>query len=570
MSSDGDLTGCHALLLGVGEYSDASIADLRTPARDVAALKSVLESEACGFTVDDVVDPDLREMRIAVTNALKRPEARLLVIFISGHGMISDGDQLFLASSDTSSDHVADTSFAASDLKAKIDNTSISQIVLMLDCCFAGAFAREFKGAADAESGWRSALGSGRGKYVIWSSKAYQRSIAETDVGLSPFAKWLVRGLESGEADQNRDGYVDVDELRDYLERNVREDTGEQVPGGAGYAKSGPIFIAKASLPKGAGSPAPRPELARLRALRNLFSVNEVIPFIGPGLFGTGKLGSFELARSILELAGISDEPGDSLATNCEQVFQVSESRAVFLGYLESALGAVSAESAATAMHRAIAREMTAGLVVSASSDWVLEQEFERAERPYTIVAHVINAIDASNEGQLIRVDRSPGSEGWKTSASFTLADDLLLNLEDETVIYKVLGAPKIARLLPRRSKETIAANVPASDVDTVVATETDYISLLSKMENQHSKVPSQFLRRISENTVVFVGYALDIWQYRLILNAFRDSFKRLYAVREPTSSLEELWWERLPATLVRLDPEKFAREVLEESDGAA
>jgi hypothetical protein len=57
----------------------------------------------------------------------------------------------------------------------------------------------------------------------------------------------MVRGLGSGEADRDQDGYVDLDELYDYVYDAVREVTPHQTPGKWTFGVQGDLVIARRS-----------------------------------------------------------------------------------------------------------------------------------------------------------------------------------------------------------------------------------------------------------------------------------------------------------------------------------
>ena len=65
---------------------------------------------------------------------------------------------------------------------------------------------------------------------------------------------------------------------------------------------------------------------------------------------------------------------------------------------------------------------------------------------------------------------------------------------------------------------------------------------------------------------LLFLGYTLDVWQYRLMMLVFqvanRDPSRiKTLAVRVPDDAIEEVAWNRLNAQLIRMDPSQFARE---------
>jgi hypothetical protein len=59
------------------------------------------------------------------------------------------------------------------------------------------------------------------------------------------------------------------------------------------------------------------------------------------------------------------------------------------------------------------------------------------------------------------------------------------------------------------------------------------------------------------------MGYNLDVWHYRLVGHVFRKdgpapAERTPFAVRQPTSAMEESFWRRLGADMIKTDSETF------------
>jgi hypothetical protein len=123
-------------------------------------------------------------------------------------------------------------------------------------------------------------------------------------------------------------------------------------------------------------------------------------------------------------------------------------------------------------------------------------------------------------------------------------------------VIYRPLGSPLVHDRLN-----------PDDEIDTVVITETDHLTFLGRRENQHMQVPTAFSKPL-RRPLLFLGYGLDVWQYRLVMHVFqaiggRSQSAHAMAVRRPSSPMEILSWQRLGADVVQLDSNEFARRVM-------
>jgi uncharacterized caspase-like protein len=99
--------------------------------------------------------------------------------------------------------------------------------VLILDCCFSGAFA-QVKGGAETDVDLeRRLVGPGRGRAVLTASRAGEYSyegapLPGAATGRSAFTAALVDGLRTGEADRDGDGYTSVEDAYVYAADRVR------------------------------------------------------------------------------------------------------------------------------------------------------------------------------------------------------------------------------------------------------------------------------------------------------------------------------------------------------------
>lgn len=133
-----------------------------------------------------------------------------------------------------------------------------------MDCCFSGAFANTAKGDADLGLGERL-HGGGRGRVVLTASRGSEYSfegepVAGSEMPGSVFTSALVKGIRSGAADLDRDGFISVDDAYEYAFDQLRTAAAHQTPQRWLYGAEGDIFLARSP----AGVPAaPLPEELR-------------------------------------------------------------------------------------------------------------------------------------------------------------------------------------------------------------------------------------------------------------------------------------------------------------------
>ena len=169
-----------------------------------------------------------------------RPDDVLLLHF-SGHGLKSESGELFFAAPNTRPNRLGSTAVSADFVQRCMRHSRSRSIVLLLDCCYGGAFAQGVKvrAAGDVnvlDSFPQGRSGGGRGRAVITASSAMEYAFEGDQLGddqqrrPSVFTSALVEGLATGDADQDEDGWVSLDELYDYVYDKVREQNPHQTP----------------------------------------------------------------------------------------------------------------------------------------------------------------------------------------------------------------------------------------------------------------------------------------------------------------------------------------------------
>ncbi|HSS48429.1 MAG TPA: caspase family protein [Thermoanaerobaculia bacterium] len=238
-----------ALLIGNSTYGPG-LPRLEKPDADIAAFAKVLADPAIGG-FDDV-----KPLLDATSATARREVARffsgrspddLLVLYFSGHGLRDDRGGLYLAAQDTEADLLRGTAVPAAFISEEMDNCRSRRQILILDCCYSGAFEHGAKGpAANPATAFK---GNGIGRFVLTASDSMQLAwedvAANNQGGLSVFTHHLVVGLESGEADLDGDGLIGVDELYDYVYARVVEENPRQTPGKSASKQQGEIFLAR-------------------------------------------------------------------------------------------------------------------------------------------------------------------------------------------------------------------------------------------------------------------------------------------------------------------------------------
>jgi Caspase domain len=211
-----------ALIVANGEYRSAKLRRLRAPARDADALARVLQDPAIGdFHVELVRDQPEHVLRRRVARFFAdRRRDDLLLLHMSCHGLKDDDGQLFFATTDTEFDDLDSTAVPEEFVRRQIAKSRSGRIVLLLDCCYSGAFSRGMAARAGAGVELKERF-AGRGRAVITASNAMEYSFEGNELSgegePSIFTRAVVKALETGQADRDLDGWIAVDELYDYV-----------------------------------------------------------------------------------------------------------------------------------------------------------------------------------------------------------------------------------------------------------------------------------------------------------------------------------------------------------------
>jgi hypothetical protein len=253
-----------ALIVASDQYSDPGLRQLHAPATDAQALAAVLQDPKIGgFQVRTLLNQPAHGVNEAVEEffADRRPDD-LLLLHISCHGVKDEDGELYFATVNTKLRRLGATAVAAEFVNRRMNRSRSRRVLLLLDCCYAGAFERGMTARAGTGIGIEEQF-SGRGRAVITASSAMEYAfegdeLADTqEQQPSVFTSALVEGLETGEADRDQDGLVGLDEMYDYVYDRVRATTPNQTPSKWTFGVQGELVIARRSRP--ITTPAPLP-----------------------------------------------------------------------------------------------------------------------------------------------------------------------------------------------------------------------------------------------------------------------------------------------------------------------
>ncbi|RSD23715.1 caspase, EACC1-associated type [Amycolatopsis eburnea] len=367
-----------ALIVANGEYDNAGLQRLGSPAADADALAGVLADRA-------ISDFDVRVVRNETAHVVQaeiedlcaegRPDDVLLLHF-SCHGLKDDSGGLYFAARNTRPDRLRSTAVPAQFVQQCIRQSRSRSIVLLLDCCYGGAFGQ---GVAVRSSGDANVLDSfrgGRGRAVITASNSIEyafegaRLASDEPAQPSVFTSALVEGLRTGEADRDEDGWIALGELYEYLFDRVRERNPKQTPS-RDIEMQGELYLAKSRRRRIKPSPVP-PDLAAAIAAENPFTRLGAVAELRRRLSSDNlpvAMGAFEALRSMAatDIEHIAASASDALGDVAVRVDVASVRLSAPAG------------SSATASLRALGPPVAREVRFEASHPWIAVVESEGA-----------------------------------------------------------------------------------------------------------------------------------------------------------------------------------------------
>ncbi|MDX2072560.1 MAG: caspase family protein [Haliscomenobacter sp.] len=232
-----------ALVVGVSEYEYKGISSLQFSHRDAEQFAQLLKMPSCGSFPENNVKlltnqkATLSEVQKALRSFLSLPkDDDFVIIYFSGHGAPDPKrlNQHYLFTYDTNPDDIAGTALPMREIRACVAETLLANRVMVIaDACHSGALLNVKSGNVGAKLLNQSLNQlTNLKKSLAWitSSQAHQVSVEDTELRHGVFTYYLLRGLE-GAADgfpdmnKNKDGYVTIKELFDYVEFHVKEHT---------------------------------------------------------------------------------------------------------------------------------------------------------------------------------------------------------------------------------------------------------------------------------------------------------------------------------------------------------
>lgn len=220
--------------------------------------------------------------------------------------------------------------------------------------------------------------------------------------------------------------------------------------------------------------------------------------------------------------------------------------------------------TAATEFFRTIPDDCMPRLIVTTNYDILVERALEARKRPYLAIAHI--ARNSKYSGRFLCYDalnRRIDDCIWTR----TKLEDHLQDANEDTsppvLLYKIHGTAQAAR-------------GPNDLIDSVVLTESDYIEFIE--DERLNKIPPAILKTLRESSLLFLGYSLEDWNFRVLIQRLQriQQQKRAGTVRhwacrlmEKQDEVEKTFWATRGVNLYSRPLQDFLAALLSELAGS-
>ena len=201
-----------------------------------------------------------------------------------------------------------------------------------------------------------------------------------------------------------------------------------------------------------------------------------------------------------------------------------------------------------------ISKQHIPELIATTNYDITVELTLEELGIPYIAIAHIFG--NSKYLGRLLCYENLAADSNVVT---VTQMNETLLDLEEKkeqrVIIYKMHGSSRPADTLKK--------------IDSVILTENDYVRFLAQDTCRH--IPMRVQRKLAEARLLYLGYSLQDWNFRVLLTKIRDMQnspgkktekrsidRRHWACVLDPDPVEKQFWAERGVTLYSIDLREF------------
>lgn len=271
-----------------------------------------------------------------------------------------------------------------------------------------------------------------------------------------------------------------------------------------------------------------------------------------------------ELARELAAEAGYPGDPEDPLTKIAQYYIESAGDRNALLLYLRDRFHKGVPNSYDTTCFKFLAglpADKIPSLIISTNYDTLLERNLENRGIPYLCVSHVIGVSKYAT--RMIVYDRL----GNMTSENLMTVVEVERHLSKVKVehgdrlkvIYKMHGSA--AAYVSKDDLQNMGLH---ADLNTIVISEQDYLDFLNKITS--GKLPVQIQKMLLTRNLLFLGYSLADWNFRLVLQRIRAnqlaSNTRHWACVLHEDRVESFFWDKRGVLFYYLQLDHFLAEL--------
>ncbi len=216
--------GRYALLLGTATYlGDRDLTALPAVRHDLAQVKATLDHAGEFDRVDVHVDLTRDHLTRVVEEFFgARRRGDLALLYYSGHGLLHhDRESLFLATTDTNRERLhASAVDTAAVFKDMLSRTYATHKVVVLDCCFSGAFTAGNRFRSGLREEPRGGLRH-PGTFILTSSTHQRASFTQGPDRPSVFTEVLLDGMHGKAEARGESTWLTTHDLSHYVQAEL-------------------------------------------------------------------------------------------------------------------------------------------------------------------------------------------------------------------------------------------------------------------------------------------------------------------------------------------------------------
>ena len=236
ITTDDIYDNSYALIIGIDKYENVSNLDYAV--KDANSITTLLRNNfnfpsknIQTLLNEEATYSNIRNSLSEISSSAKANDR--VLIYFAGHGMTKDlpdgGEMGYLLPVDGIKDNLYASAIPMNDLKDLSYMSKAKHMLFLVDACYGGLAAVGKRGLdATNTTNYIKKVTNIKSRQIITAGGKAEQVIEKPEWGHSAYTMNLLRGLRSGLADSNEDGYITADELGDYLTEKVTIDSDNQ------------------------------------------------------------------------------------------------------------------------------------------------------------------------------------------------------------------------------------------------------------------------------------------------------------------------------------------------------